>query len=282
MNLSLQRKASRLVCLMGPLLSVHPLLAESVTVNVAPDPKACTIVHLPSWKKPVMPSWTHSDWLGGMRCDLDFRSFDGGVLVGASCRPEPKLEQVYSPSKYAVYFGTGRVRKATEDEWNHADPYLNFRVTANRLGYNFKPDQKLIYQGKEFAKTGAKWPFAFGISHVSQDGSFLAVNSWDGIQASNGDDSPILGREYLDGQYFVDVYNVASGRRILAIDGHFHGVGPDEMFRNSAWISKRYFVLPLDWTNKLRNFVICDVERASRSAGNLVDSPAEGVNGDVR
>ena len=234
---------------------------ESVTVKVTPDPKACTVVHLPRWKRAADPDWMDAITV----CDYDFRSRDGGILVGAYCQPLRYGERIYSPSKYAVSFGSGRVRKATDTEWNLADPYVNFRVTANYAGHEFAPHQKLIYQGKVFPRTGLTWPLADAISHVSHDGDFLAVNSWDGMMLSNGDDNPLMARAYMDGTYYVDIYETDSAQRALAIQGHFHGIDPYYMFYKSAWISKRYFVLPLDWQQKLRNFVICDVARAAES-----------------
>ena len=245
----------------GLLLSVPAMQAAKVTIKIAPMRRACTVVHLPGWKKPALGPDT--DWGHAMECDYDFRSVDGGVLVGAYCRPLPDEKPVYSPSKYAVYFGSGRVRKATAREWTNADPYLLFRVTANDPGIHFQPQQKLVYQGKEFPKTGANWPFPFGISHVSPDGKSLNVNSWDGTISSNGDD--VWGKDYLDGHYYVDIYDIPSQQRLLAIQGEFHGVDPYFMFRDSAWLSKRYFMLPLDWQNQLRRFVICDVQRASHA-----------------
>ncbi|HEY3936472.1 MAG TPA: hypothetical protein VGL97_03540 [Bryobacteraceae bacterium] len=93
---------------------------------------------------------------------------------------------------------------------------------------------------------------------ISQDGSFLAVNSWDGIIAIS---EPLMfGRRQFDGHYYVDIYNVDSGQKALAVSGEFHGVDPHIFFEKSAWISKYYFVLPLDGELVHRRFIICDVE----------------------
>ncbi len=76
----------------------------------------------------------------------------------------------------------------------------------------------------------------------------------------------MFGRTDLNGHYYVDLYNVASGERVLAIQGEFHGVDPHHFFDKSAWISKRHFVLPLDDKNPRRRFIICDVQRASSTS----------------
>ncbi len=242
------------------LLLAHPLPADKVTVEISPNPTVCTVVHLPKWKAPAMPR--DEDWPDGLNCDYDFRSLDGGLLVGLWCHRFDPNPRIYSPTKYAVLFGSGKVRNATDQEWDQADPYLNFRVTANNPGRGLKPDQKLFYLGKDFPKTGSKWPLSMEISRVSQDGSFLAVNSWDGI-VEGCDLNELCWGETIRGRYFVDIYNVTSVQLVLHIGGEFHGIDPDSMFRDSAWISKSYFVLPLDWENRFRQFIVCDVRRAA-------------------
>ncbi len=260
-DLNMMSQRTPFAYLLVPLLSVHLVFAERVTVNVAPDPKACTAVHLPKWKESAMPPGD-LPWGEAMPCDIGFRSFDGGVLAGASCRPGRSKAPVYSPSKYAVYFGTGRVRKATDDEWDHADPYLNFRDSAFPDGRNTTHDLRLVFKGKELPKTGSEWPLdTMTSSRLSPARDYVAVNSWDGRIAYP---EPLMfGRSDLNGHYYVDIYNVASGQRVLAISGEFHGVDPYHFFEESAWISKRYFVLPLDEGRPMRQFVICYIQRAS-------------------
>jgi hypothetical protein len=76
--------------------------------------------------------------------DLDFRSGDGGVLVGLIALPSypnpgPRL---YSPAKYRIDLATGRVRNATENEWvGHSPPRQDlFRRSAwSSRQYYFLP-----------------------------------------------------------------------------------------------------------------------------------------------
>lgn len=192
MNLTSHARASQFA-LVAALLSPHLLLAERLTVNVAPDPKACAVVHLPKWKKPVMPAGD-LPWGDPMECDYDFRSStEGALVVSAYCRPGRFDKPVYSPNKYVVSFGSGRIRRATEDEWNHADPYLAFRVSSLKTNRRIENYEPLVYQGKQFPKGGLTWPLdRQSSSRLSQDGSFLAVNSWDGTVSRNGYDLPFF------------------------------------------------------------------------------------------
>lgn len=234
-------------------------LSAGITFQATLHPEACTEVHVPGWKDPGnFPEPYY--WLSEEKCDLDFSGVDGGVVVKTFCLPlNEKQGRFYSPSIYAVDLPSGRVRKATETEWEHADPYLTFR--DRRLGNALPKDRPLTYQGKEFAKTGAKWPVGYART-ISQDGSFLSVNSWDG---SNWE-SEINWNRDVNGHYYVDIYNVASGQRLLALQGEFHDVDPWEMLDSGAWISKYYYVLQLD-RHKLKRFVICDVRRAGAADG---------------
>jgi hypothetical protein len=252
----------------GLLLSVTVARSETVTVEVTPNRKACTVVNMPRWKVPVMTPgegpWGENARFG-FQCDLDFRSSDGGIQVGSYCQPGRFTGRVYSPSRYAISFGSGRIRRAAESEWDHADPYLNFRESPVNPIYALKDDAPIPYQGKPFAKTGSKWcEYPQFAGDVSQDGSLLAVNSWDGIIAVP--ELLMPGRRQFDGHYYVDLYDVASGHRILTVKGEFHGVNPHDLFIKSAWISKHYFVLPLDGETAHRRFVICDVRSPSPDA----------------
>ena len=119
------------------LLSSHLVLAfaEKVTVKITPDPKACTVVHLPSWTVPKLPStWMAGSWPYESVCDFRFRSSNDGVLVGVFCQKASGEEQIYSPDKYAISVKNGTVRKASDSEWDQATSYPNFRISAQNFG----------------------------------------------------------------------------------------------------------------------------------------------------
>jgi hypothetical protein len=60
------------------------------------------------------------------------------------------------------------------------------------------------------------------------------------------------------GAYDVDVYQVNSGQRVLAMEGKFGGgINHLWMFRRSGWISDSYYIFPQD-ESQLRQFVFCD------------------------
>jgi hypothetical protein len=65
-------------------------------------------------------------------------------------------------------------------------------------------------------------------------------------------------QNHIEGHYYAEIYDTGTAALVLSLSGHFHGVDPLDLFRRSAWISTRYYVLPLD-SDSLDRFVLCDV-----------------------
>jgi hypothetical protein len=214
--------------------------------------------------------WSHFLISSPINSDWDFRSFDGGVLVGFwgfhfyanFPQNEPPL---YSPDKYAINLSSGKVRRATERQWEQAERYVPMRDSTLRT---IVPSERLIYRGKTFTRRGAKLPPSYeDAARASQDGAFLAVNGWDGIVGAEGswDDPVLFGRDFSKGNYYVDVYDVNSATIAFSLTGHFSGVSsdPNGLFRASGWFSKRYYVFPLDRL-QMNRFVVCDMNKINR------------------
>lgn len=170
---------------------------------------------------------------------------------------------MFSPDKYAINLDTRKVRQATEVEWDNADAYVGYRDSTMQAGHNMEPSDRLIYKGREFRRAGAKWPmYSQDSARLSQDGSYLAVNSWDGDSLGGGD--MVSSHPLDDGNYYVSVYDTNSGGQVLALKGHFRDVVPEDLFSRSVWISKRRYVFILD-TERMRRFVFCDVDKRTQS-----------------
>jgi hypothetical protein len=131
-----------------------------------------------------------------------------------------------------------------------------------------KEKDSLTYRGLEFLPSGVRWPLASDrVSRLSPDGNYLAVNSWDGTEGGGGDLPSFGSGGRTDGHYFVDVYNTNSGGFLFSVKGHFHNYTalPNDLFRMSAWISARYYVLPLDGYH-LNDMLLCDVSKSAASS----------------
>jgi hypothetical protein len=231
---------------------------------------ACKEIRLPDWEPPPdLPGprgWGALLMDAPLTSDLDFRSGDGGVLVGLLVVPNyPNAgPRPYSPAKYRIDPATGRIRKATEGEWDRAEPFFVYRDSTLPAGLDMNPEKHLIYKGKEFVRRGAQWPLpSEDAARLSPDGSFLAVNSWDGEMKICPELAPLGCRDRIQGTYYVEIYDAASASLILSLSGQFQGVEPLALFLRSAWASKNFYFLPLD-TVKMNRFVFCDVEKAAK------------------
>lgn len=141
-----------------------------------------------------------------------------------------------------------------------------YRDSTLQAGRDMRPEEPLFYKGQEFPRRGTRWPIlSEHAARLSPDGSFLAVDGWDGEVNAGGDLADIFNSGHIEGNYYVDIYAVASATVVLSLSGHFKNVDPLDLFRRSAWISKRYYILPLDYL-KMDRFVLCDVQQAAGKA----------------
>jgi hypothetical protein len=256
------------------LVLAGSLRGERVTVEVSVGTKACTVVNFPHrWRLPkVLPpdfESLHEYDLGGSS-RFEFRSLEGTeseALVSVYFQ-ERGTSKLFSTDRYAFRIsGRPHVRRATEREWEQAGPLLPFHFPASER-YEDVPDQfKLNYKDKPFAKTGQHWLGSMGggtseASRLSADARFLAVNSWSGVDLPG----PPLGEWWpgsnMHGQYFVDVYETDHGLKRIAIKGEFHGTGPSDFAIRSFWLSKSFFVLPLN--TKMTKLLFCDVRKLNQ------------------
>jgi hypothetical protein len=213
--------------------------------------------------------------------DLDFRAVAGGMLVGFFVLPlvpgengVPKREPpAYSPDKYRIDFATGRVKKATESEWNAAKSYVVFRDSAWRK-YDTTPEGRLRYEGKLFSRNGTQWPRWAAPGRVSVNGGSLAVYGWDGEIRIASEYDLLFKQNRIKGTYYVDIYDGNSGARALYLSGSFDGVPPDDLFGRSAWISTHYYFLPLD-TQNMNRFVLCDAKPSGAPFALTAEAPIE-------
>jgi hypothetical protein len=193
-----------------------------------------------------------------MSCDLDFRALNQNFAVGAHCaRSRQAAEQLHSADKYVIDWETGRTRKASEEEWNHADTLLTSRAVPRDTKFE-KWGHRFTYEEKQFHIAGGlEYLNDTNTLRLSPDGSLLAVNSWDGEIACPED--AWIWNCHINGHYYVEFYGVASAQRALLITGEFHGVEPFGMFDQGGWLSRRYYVVPQDVGGGLRHFLLCAV-----------------------
>jgi len=162
-------------------------------------------------------------------------------------------ERKYSKNFFAVSFveGRARARKVSEEERIRAEPILNgYRyISADSQGIDAFDDKSrpssLRYEGRLFAKTGRAWGDTVGI--VSPSGRWLAVLSYTS-RGKRTQSRGVLdeGGEPESGIAHIDIYNAATGEKIVATEQSFNSA-PSSIFYESVWVKDRYFVMPLDF-----------------------------------
>jgi hypothetical protein len=105
--------------------------------------------------------------------------------------------------------------------------------------------------GREYVKTG-KW---FGSAVLPPSRALLAMASWNG-EFTNGVGQTILFGGPSELNAFIDVFDVATARKLVTVKAHINGRVGIPFFSGPAWLNGRYLVIPVH--EQLRECLICD------------------------
>lgn len=217
-----------------------PCLLGASAVAVTYGDEHCQTVRFPAgWR---VPDHRQLD-------EFEFRTQEpsGTAYLVSAMVPVKALARTTSLSKYRVEFGdTIRVRPATQQEWDTAVPVTlggRFRVVLQQQRHG----DSFLFRQKTFKRSGPKWP-AIGVdARISPDERWIAVQSWQGSDYRDGDAFFTPGTLFgTPSRFFVDLYDVESGDKIVAFDGIDRDFSAgDAPLLNSFWVESRYFVVPL-------------------------------------
>jgi hypothetical protein len=160
----------------------------------------------------------------------------------------------YSKDHYAFIKDNERLglRPVTETEWEGASVSQLSESGANGKLIRGQP---LSFQNRVFAPSGSYWLFPpEDASRVTQDGNYLVLHSWSGIIQTD-----LTVKTILEGSYFVDVFEVATARRVAKIFGDFSGFDPQRPLSRAVWIDSETYIVPL--TEDLRRLLICNISK---------------------
>jgi hypothetical protein len=71
-------------------------------------------------------------------------------------------------------------------------------------------------------------------------------------------------KSFGGGHYWEDVYEVKTGRRLVAVTGQFWLMTHDTFFNIAGWVGDRYSIRPLQ--KNLQSVLICDTNAAAKTA----------------
>ena len=250
----------RLNLLLTGLIVARALSAASVAVVTTGD-EYCNTIRLPGgWRVP------EEDKFGEFQrgTEYEFRRLNaatGEYLIAAISTEAHWRKQPadYTLNKFWVDLtGNQRARLATEQEWNSATiapasgELFDVRGSDPRHGDNY------LFGRNSFAKSGPRWPALGDQVRISDDGKWIAVQSWKGNSYQDAPD--LMLQVSLDGseRFFVDIYDVASGKKLISLDGIDRDFSAgDAPLHATFWLDSRYFILPLGILRE--KFLVCEV-----------------------
>lgn len=142
---------------------------------------------------------------------------------------------------------------ATQEEWDAAFPV---RLDPSPKGFEVTqyPTDFIRYKGIEFKRTGARWDIHSAL--LSLDKSLLSVHSWSGKVGLSNRHGP-YGK--TRGTLYFDFYQADTGKKVVTVTAQLNYILPQEVFQNTAWLSERFFVMPLD--DERNKCMVCEFGR---------------------
>ena len=259
----------KIIVAMGSLVS--SAARGGVTYRVTMNAGACHEVHL-GWMSAPREAYAPRGVVAG-DCRYEIRVGGEKVLYVSAVCGEPKSVPV--PQKYAVDLSRkDSVRRINDAAWNSALPLRSSRgggipPQKDEPGVRYQGGPLLQRSGPKWAGEGYNLP-----NSATLDPSLkkVAVFSWDGfnIRYSFLDPTSFGRKSKVEGRYWVDLYEAASGQSLIKVEGTFKGIGPEVLLGSaSAWYGS-YFVMPLGRlvdggaSIMLQKFLICDADAANR------------------
>lgn len=118
--------------------------------------------------------------------------------------------------------------------------------------------------GKAYPKSGPKWVGGSGTQRcpMSPDGKYVAVFSYSGnAESAEFHDFRWRWRDPVRGEYFVDIYDRATGRLGISMRGSFVNQTPGGILQESFWLQQQYYAVPLSLEG-VKRILLCNVAAA--------------------
>lgn len=150
----------------------------------------------------------------------------------------------------------GLAQPASEAEWDSA-ALVPFRYTAPADAIS-----KFIQsRGFQLAASGDHGE----VDRLSPDRAVVVMQSWKGtLGGSLGSDVPgdisihwPLGNSH--GKLYFDVYSTDTGKKLVTVSANFSIILPEDAFKQTGWLTERYFLIPLD--DAMTRCLVCEFGR---------------------
>jgi hypothetical protein len=158
------------------------------------------------------------------------------------------------PEKYAIDLkNRGRLRVVTAEEWSKGKEIeppsrSTLKVTLEGTEPQEHPrtsDSRVLKVGsRSFAKSGDLW---LGNPFIAPGDQFIALRSFNGWWEG--------GRATYSGTFFVDIYDINSGKRLAKIRGTWCNWTPDGVLDQLRWVSGHDLMFP--YGAEMRDLIVC-------------------------
>jgi hypothetical protein len=227
------------------------LKADLMDVKLSPTAKEyCHVVQFPKgWKAERLDDPAAYPGIDSRYSDHEFRVkglLGTQFLVGAFSPNTARAGHSINHYLADLSDATTRVRPVSKAEWDAATvlPLIRKSISPKIVGYSpsFAPFQRYAMSGTQPSYPGSD-------SRLSPDSAWLVLQSG----------TPERVRRPV--QYhaiFLDVFDTATGRKIVTIQGTYSEVTnvPDSNLGKTAWLTERYFIIPLG--AQLEKCVVCE------------------------
>jgi hypothetical protein len=104
-----------------------------------------------------------------------------------------------------------------------------------------------VFRQRPFRRSGPKWPVTGDEVRISPNEKWIAVQSWEGTDYRDEETLlPAAPPLDLTARFFIDVYDVSSGERVISLDGVDHDFTTgDAPLHFTFWMDSHFFVVPL-------------------------------------
>lgn len=265
----------RLVVAFGIAVCFEGACSSQVRLNVTLGANECRHIEVPgetlsTWsadpatakQNPLNLSFQTDDMTG-----LEFRVSGGKISeLYFAAQPSPGQAAVFGPyskEKYALNIHNSEpVRPIKPEDWARAGPLVRGNVRAAgdaEIGDDDKHD--LSYAGKRCAKSGEH----LSLATASASDRLIAVFSYDGQQHPEQASPGVPGvpgrtKHPMQGELYVDIYNVATGKKLIAMKGPFQNGTGNNWFLTAFFLEDRYFFFNSGQVlSEIRQFMICEL-----------------------
>lgn len=252
------------------------VVGANITYQVTLNPAACHEVHVGKFTVPsdLPPDIVSTDY-------FDYKIRPGGESVifiaaayGAAAYGVPAGQRL-TPEKYAVDLSRPKsFRRLSETEWQSgmelkwSDQRGVDPSSPGSRGVQYLRSPVLEKSGPKRAGLGR--PGLPLKARFSVNMTRAAVNSWDGFDLVNNPLEFSWHRNKVEGDYWVDIYEVASATPLVRFNGAFKKSQPYQFQGHASWYADRYYVMPMGkflepgWRVGMERLLVCDADAAAR------------------